>query len=195
MALKVEQGLSGITRVAGICGLLVPVVVFTCLALALLSSPWFIWTDHALSDLGVQGNTTALFNYGMIAGGVLACIFSLGLIRVLRRKIGGYALLFSSVALVGIGLFPETVFVLHFFTSATFFVMLTVALFLLGITMLKDPFERLVGLLALSFAGTAMISVFFLFPLKGIALPEAFSCFPAFIWCFIVGAKMTFLEN
>jgi len=193
MARKVEHALSGITRVAGICGLLVPVVIFTCLGLALLSSPWFTWTDHALSDLGVQTNTAALFNYGMIAGGVLAFIFSLGLIKVLSRKIGGYVLLFSSIALIGVGIFPETVFVLHFFTSATFFVTLTVALLLLGITMQKDPLKRPVGLLALACAGVAMASALFLFPLKGIALPEAFSCFPAFVWCFIVGAKMTFL--
>jgi hypothetical membrane protein len=193
MAHKVEHTLSGITRVAGICGLLVPVVIFTCLGLALLSSPWFTWTDHALSDLGVQTNTAALFNYGMIAGGVFAFIFSFGLIKVLSRKIGGYVLLFSSIALIGIGIFPETVFVLHFFTSATFFVTLTVALLLLGITMQKDPFKRPVGLLALACAGVAMTSALFLFPLKGIALPEAFSCFPAFVWCFIVGAKMTFL--
>jgi len=193
MTRKVEHTLSGITRVAGICGLLVPVVIFTCLGLALLSSPWFTWTDHALSDLGVQTNTAALFNYGMIAGGVFAFIFSLGLIKVLSRKIGGYVLLFSSIALIGIGIFPETVFVLHFFTSATFFVTLTVALLLLGITMQKDPFKRPVGLLALACASVAMTSALFLFPLKGIALPEAFSCFPAFVWCFIVGAKMTFL--
>jgi hypothetical membrane protein len=193
MARKVEHTLSGITRVAGICGLLLPVVIFTCLGLSLLSSPWFTWTDHALSDLGVQTTTAALFNYGMIAGGVLAFIFSLGLIRVLSRKIGGYVLLFSSIALIGIGIFPETVFALHFFTSATFFVTLTLALLLLGITMEKDSFKRPVGFLALGCAGVAMISALFLFPLKGIALPEAFSCFPAFGWCFIVGAKMIFL--
>jgi hypothetical membrane protein len=192
MTRKVEKKLSGITRVAGICGLLIPVVIFICLGLSLVSSPWFTWTEHALSDLGVQKNTAALFNYGMIAGGVLTFVFSLGLIKVLSKKIGAYLLLLSSIALIGIGVFPETVFVLHFFTSATYFVTLTIALLFLGITMQRDPFEKSVGLLALFFAVVAMISVVFLFPLKGIALPEAFSCFPAFVWCFIVGAKMAF---
>jgi hypothetical membrane protein len=193
MTRKADHTLSGITRVAGICGLLVPVVIFTCLGLSLVSSPWFVWTDHALSDLGVQSSTAALFNNGMIVGGVLAFIFSLGLITVLSRKLGGYVLMFSSLALIGVGLFPETVFALHFFTSAMFFVTLTVALLLLGITMQKDPFKRPVGLLALACAVVAIASAFFLFPLKGIALPEAFSCFPGFVWCFIVGVKMTFL--
>jgi hypothetical membrane protein len=189
-----EHRFSGITRIAGICGLLIPVVIFTCLGLALVSSPWFTWTDHALSDLGIQHDTAALFNYGMIAGGVLAFIFSLGLITVLSRKIGGFVLLLSSLALIGIGLFPETVFAVHFFTSAMFFVTITLALLFLGITMVKDPFEKPIGFLALIFAATAMTSALLLFPLKGIALPEAFSCFPAFVWCFIVGVKMALLQ-
>jgi hypothetical membrane protein len=129
----------------------------------------------------------------MIAGGVLTFIFSLGLIKVLSKKIGAYLLLISSVALIGIGVFPETVFVLHFFTSATFFVTLTIALLFLGMTIQRNPFERSVGLLALACAVVAMTSVLLLFPLKGIALPEAFSCFPAFVWCFIVGAKMALI--
>jgi hypothetical membrane protein len=195
MTRKKEHLLSGIIRVAGICGLLVPVVIFTCLGLSLLSSPWFTWTDHALSDLGVQTTTAALFNYGMIAGGVLAFVFSLGLITVLSRKLGGYILLFSSLSLIGIGLFPETLFPLHFFTSAAFFVTLTIALLILGFTMQKDHFNRPVSFLALTCAVVAMVSAFFLFPLKGIALPEAFSCFPAFFWCFVVGAQMTFSQT
>jgi len=190
MTRKVDSKLSGITRVAGVCGLLIPVVIFICLGLTLISAPWFNWTDHALSDLGVHSNTAALFNDGMIAGGVLTFLFSLGLIKVLSQKIGAYLLLLSSLSLIGIGVFPESVFVPHFFTSATFFVALTVALLILGITMQKDSFEKSVGLFALACAVVAMISVVFLFPLKGIAIPEAFSCFPAFVWCFIVGAKM-----
>ncbi len=195
MTHEAEHTPSGITRVAGVCGLLIPVVIFSCLGLALMSSPWFVWTEHALSDLGVRSNTAALVNNGMIVGGLLASVFSLGLIKILSRKIGGYVLFFSSLALVGIGMFPETVYVLHFFTSSMFFVALTVALLLLGITMHKDSFGKPLGILAITLACIAMTSAFFLFPFKGIALPEAFSCFPAFVWCSIVGAKMTFFPG
>lgn len=192
MTTKVEETLSGITRIAGICGLLIPIVMFTCLGLALASSPWFTWTEHALSDLGVSKNTALLFNYGMITGGILTFIFSLGLIKVLSMKTGAYLLLLSSFALIGIGVFPETVSVLHFFTSASFFVILTVAFLVIGVTIKQNHFEKSIGLLAFAFALTAIVSSVFLFQLKGIALPEAFSCFPAFVWCFIVGIKMTF---
>jgi len=181
---------SGITRIAGICGILIPVVIFTCLGLSLVSSPWFIWTQHALSDLGIQQNTAVVFNNGLILGGILALIFSLGLITILSNKIGAYLLALSSLALIGIGLFPETIFVLHFFTSASFFVLLAIALLIIGLTVKKNSFERKIGIFALMLALIAISSTVFLFHFEGIAIAEAFSCFPAFVWCSIVGIKM-----
>jgi len=186
-----DKRTSGITRVAGICGVLIPIVVFTCLGLSLTASPWFTWTKHALSDLGVQENTGLLFNYGMILGGILTFIFSLGLITMLSKKIGAYLLLVSSIALIGIGLFPETIFSIHFITSASFFMLLTLALLIIGVTVKQNHFERSVGSLALVFAMIAIGSTVLLFQLKGIAVSEALSCFPAFVWCLIVGVKMT----
>jgi hypothetical membrane protein len=176
--------------VAGVCGILIPIVIFICLGVAIASSPWFTWTHHALSDLGVSENTAVLFNYGMVLGGILAFIFSLGLRKVLSNKIGASLLSVSSLALIGIGLFPETVFVLHFITSASFFVFLTIALLIMGLTIKQNSFERSVGGLALFFALVAISSTVFLFHLEGIAILEAFSCFPAFVWCMIIGIKM-----
>jgi hypothetical membrane protein len=179
-----------ITRIAGICGVLLPIVMFSCLGLSIASSPWFTWTEHALSDLGVQKSTAVLFNYGMILGGFLTFVFSLGLSKVLSNKTGVYLLMLSSCAMIGIGVFPQSLFVLHFITSASFFVILTIALLIIGMTVRQNHFERIMGFLALLFALIAMISSVFLFQLKGIALPEALSCFPSFVWCLIVGAKM-----
>lgn len=182
---------SEITRIAGICGIFIPVVIFTCVGLSIVSSPWFTWTQHALSDLGIQQNTAVVFNYGLILGGILALIFSLGLIQILSNKIGAYLLALSSLALIGIGVFPETIFVLHFFTSASFFMLLTIALLIIGLTSKKNSFERRIGLFALVLALIAISSIVFLFYFEGIAIAEAFSCFPAFVWCSIVGIQMT----
>jgi len=182
---------SEITRIAGICGIFIPVVIFTCLGLCIVSSPWFTWTQYALSDLGIQQNTAAVFNYGLILGGILALIFSLGLIQILSNKIGVCLLALSSLALIGIGLFPETIFVLHFLTSASFFVLLTIALLIIGLTSKKNSFERKIGTFALVLALIAISSIVFLFHFEGVAIAEAFSCFPAFVWCSIVGIQMT----
>jgi hypothetical membrane protein len=154
-------------------------------------APWFRWTHNALSDLGIKSNAAAFFNIGMTLGGILTFVFSLGLIRILSNKIGAYVLSLSALGLMGIGLFPETIFTLHFISSATFFVLLALSLLFIGLKIKQDPFERNMGMLATLFAMVAISSTIFLIPFEGVAIPEAFACFPAFIWCMIYGAKMT----
>ncbi|MBP1662009.1 MAG: conserved hypothetical rane protein [Thermoplasmatales archaeon] len=190
-----SRGHLGITRVAGVCGMFLPVVIFTSLGLSIASSPWFTWTQHALSDLGIQENSAFLFNYGMIIGGFLALIFSFGLMKILANKLGAYVLALSSLALIGVGLFPETFFTLHFLTSASFFILLAFGLLIIGVTSGYNVFERTIGLLAMVLVLIALGSTVFLFHFDGIAVTEAFCCFPAFIWCSIVGLKMTFISG
>lgn len=170
---------------------MLPFVVFATLGFSIALSPWFTWTQHAISDLGIQQSTAVIFNNGIILGGILALIFSLGLMKILSKKIGAYLLFLSALALIGIGLFPETIFTLHFLTSASFFIFLAVALLFIGLTSKKNIFERRIGSLALVFAFVAIGSSVFVFHLEGIAIIEALSCFPAFIWCSIVGIRMT----
>jgi len=181
---------SRIIRVAGICGILIPIVVFTCIGLAITQSPWFRWTQHALSNLGVEGISAAFFNSGMILSGILAFIFSLGLIKILSNKIGAYLLCLSSLALFGVGLFPVTVYIPHFIVSAAFFVLLPLSFLIIGLTIKQGRFERNMGVLAALFAMIAIASTIFLMLFEGIAIPESLSCFPAFIWCMVYGGKM-----
>lgn len=118
-----------IKKLAGICGVFVPIVIFISIWLAILEAPWFRWTHNALSDRGVEGASAVFFNNGIILGGLLAVIFSLGLAKTLSNKIGPYLLAISSLALIAAGLFPQTVFTLHYVSSSVFFVFLTIALF------------------------------------------------------------------
>jgi hypothetical membrane protein len=111
--------------------------------------------------------------------------------KVLSKKLGAYVLALSSLALIGIGVFPETIFTLHFLTSASFFVLLAIALMIIGLTSRQNSFERIMGLFALLLVVVSIGSTVFLFHFDGIAISEALSCFPAFIWCSIVGLKMT----
>jgi len=68
-------------KISGACGILTPIVAFTCIFLAIASYPEFSWTGNALSDLGVQeGVTAVLFNSGLIFSGILALIFASGLL-------------------------------------------------------------------------------------------------------------------
>jgi len=180
-----------ITKIAGFCGILIPIVIFTFIGLAISQSPWFRWTDHALSDLGVEGISAFLFNNGIILSGILAFVFSLGLIKELSNKAGAYLFSLSSLALIGIGIWPENIDTLHSITSAAFFVLIALFLIVTGFTIKQDQFERSMGSLAIIFAVLAIGSTAFLIFWKGIAIPESFSCFPAFVWCMIFGIKMT----
>lgn len=182
-----------ITRIAGFCGILLPIVVLLCIGLALSHSPWFRFTEHAFSDLGIEGISAIFFNSGMILGGILALVFSLGLIKILQNKTGAYMLSLSSFAFIGIGIFPETVYTLHFIVSAAFFMLLAISFLIIGLTIIRDQSERTMGILATLFALIAICSTIFLIPWEGIAIPETLSCLPAFIWCMVYGVKMTFV--
>ncbi|HIH29096.1 MAG TPA: hypothetical protein HA260_04765, partial [Thermoplasmata archaeon] len=83
------------------------------------------------------------------------------------------------------------IFTLHFLTSASFFILLAVGLLIIGVTSGYNIFERNIGLLAMVLVVIALGSTVFLFHFDGIAVTEALCCFPAFIWCSIVGLKMT----
>jgi hypothetical membrane protein len=184
-----------IIKIAGACGILLPVVIFTSLGFSISLSPWFTWTQHALSDLGIEQTSAFIFNNGMILGGILALVFSFGLMKILARKLGAYILALSSLALIGIGIFPETIFPLHFLTSASFFILLAFSLLVIGVTSGYNSFEKNIGVYAIVLVVIALGSTVFLIHFDGIAITEAFSCFPAFIWCSIVGIKMTHLST
>jgi hypothetical membrane protein len=180
-----------IKKIAGICGILVPIVIFLCLWLSISGSPWFSWTHNALSDLGIGGIYAFIFNNGLILGGIFAFVFSIGLSKTLKNKLGAYLLAISSIALICTGLFPVNIFVLHYVSSSIFFISLTLALFIIGITLKETKFEHRLGITAIIFAIIACSAPLFLNVLKGIAVPEAIVCFPAFIWLLTYGIKLT----
>jgi hypothetical membrane protein len=181
-------------KVAGLCGILLPIVFFVSLAISMLLSPWFTWTNNALSDLGLAGASALFFNQGVLIAGILFFVFSLGLIKKSSNKRGAYFLTLSALGFIGVGLFPETMFTTHFIMAALFFISLVLSLFYIGrigLTKANDRFERRMSILALLFAITAVCSTAFLIPLKGVAIPEAFAFFPAFAWCMIYGFEMS----
>ena len=183
------------TRIYAVCGILIPIVLFLSLAFALSYSPWFNWTQHALSDLGITGVSSFFFNLGMIICGILTFVFSLGLSTILSNKIGAYLLSVSSLAMIGIGIFPETIMGIHFVVSITSFVLLAIALLVIGFTIItRNQAQRSIGVLAFVFVIPAMIGSFILLPsLKGIAIPEILVWFPAFIWMMIYSLRTMFL--
>ena len=196
-------------KISGFCGVLTPVVAFTCISLSIASAPEFSWVDNALSDLGVMhGFTAAVFNYGLIVSGILGSIFATNLVRLLRfdvfshdarllypdnRGLGG-VLIFSlaCLALVAIGVFPENVKYLHFFASVAFFVLLIVALLRFGIAFLqvrRKPwavFTLLLGVVA----AAPWVLLFVVRYVSGVAVPELISAVAGGLWAVVFSYKI-----
>lgn len=113
-------------RKLGLCGLIAPPLAFTCILLSIHLSPSFSWTENALSDLGV-GKTAPLFNFGLMAAGLLLFLFSLSSLLLTKEEpfglLASLLLALDSLALFGIGLFPESYGSLHFWVSVLFFLL------------------------------------------------------------------------
>ncbi|GAB6148611.1 DUF998 domain-containing protein [Stetteria hydrogenophila] len=118
---------------------------------------WFVFTRNAFSDLGGEGARHPwLFNYGLVATGVLVAAFSACPYSLARDKLevlGAGLLQVAGVFLALIGLFPEGTRP-HAFVSVWFFIQMDAALAVLAAgayRATRDP--RALAALALSLAG------------------------------------------
>lgn len=182
---------------SSISGILTPIIAFTCISLAINYSPKFSWADNALSDLGVQeGITAPLFNYGLIISGILAFIFALGLFTLLKeKKLGGIgALLFiiDTLALIAIGVFPESAGVIHFYVSVLFFMLFPIANLIIFATFMLSG-ETKIGIFTILVAVAAAAPWIWQFTIKfgsNVAIPETISALSASTWIIVLGFKM-----
>jgi len=183
-------------RVAGVCGVLSPIVALSLIFLAITYSPWFSWTKNALSDLGVDGLAAILFNSGLIISGLLAIVFSLGLMQALRKQMLGFAgsfvLVLACISLVGVGVFPETAGPIHFYLSVAFFALILISQFLIAAAMISESSKRNIGLFSVlvGLLGTVSIAMSMVLPLEGAAIPEILASFSASLWSIILGVRL-----
>lgn len=191
MALPNSRQVTGL-KTAGLCGVINPIVVLTLILAAISQSPWFSWTENALSDLGVDGTVAVLFNSSLIIGGILTIIFAVGLGELLKSRtvggVGALVLLVDGAALSAIGLFPETTGRLHFYVSVAYFTLLPISLFVIGAALLGDPSERRLGFFVV-LAGVFAASVWML-PWRAVAIPEILSSLAASVWSIVLGVKL-----
>lgn len=146
-------------KVAGLCGVLVPVVAFTFIGFAIYYSPWFTWTGNWLSELAgtagerpiwaARGIASVLFNVGIIIAGImgLICAIAVRKIRILNTHLGrlGTLLLFiDMLALCAIGIFPITTDYLHEAVSFVFFILVPLSLIPIG-TVSRRTSEKTFG--------------------------------------------------
>ena len=182
-------------RLLGWLGFIAPVVGFAFIFLAIQTAPWFSWTENALSDLGVEGVTATIFNYGLMATAGMIAAFSLGVQGFTEGdrvgRIGSSLLLLAAVFLFFIGVFPETAGRIHFYFSVAFFVTLSVTVMVLSFYILRQGMK---GEGAAVLAAGLFSAMIWILNWDGMAVPEAISALMLAVTSVIFGYRMTRLR-
>jgi hypothetical membrane protein len=184
-------------RTSGVCGILAPILAFAFIFSAIASYSQFSWVENALSDLGVvSGVTAVVFNFGLIVGGVLCFVFATGLFAFLGERavgrVGAFVLGAATLALVAIGVFPESVRPLHYMVSVAFFVLLPISLLIItGAFWLKGQVRMAVFTLLVAVVAVApWVLLFSVRYVSGVAVPEFVSALAGAVWAIVLGYKM-----
>jgi len=182
---------------SGTAGIITPIIAFTCVLLSIDSYPLFSWTDNALSDLGaVEGITSTLFSCGLMASGVLALVFTTGLFELLHEKIVGRigASLFAlaSLALLAMGIFPESAKPMHYYASVAFFAfspmaMLVIATAFFNVQKVKMGLFTLITAIIAVAPWTMQFSIRYV---PNVAIPETISALSALTWSIVLGISI-----
>jgi len=175
-------------RRMGLLAIIGPAYALGSIVLAIMLSPWFSWTDNAISDLGVHP-VAPIFNTSLIIAGILCALFTVSPAIRLKHwlgKTGMVLLLLACISLVGIGAFTENSPPWHYYFSVAFFVLLLFASLLTGIHFMKKRSTRYLGLFAIMVAiiGITGWSIDWG---RGVAIPEALSFVPGGIWIMLLG--------
>ena len=179
-------------------GIAAPILAFVCILIAIVSYPAFNWTNNALSDLGIiPGITGPLFNFGLVASGLLAFNFAIfGLFTYFGKsgvgKIGSAFFASATVALIAIGVFNESFSPTHYFVSVAFFMLAPISLFILTCAFWLAHQRRMaVFTVAVGVAAALPWLLLFAFNyVPNVAVPEFVSGLAVSLWAIVVGKKM-----
>ena len=184
-------------RISGFCGVILPIFFIGLIIWALSQSPWFSWTENAISDFGRFEHGLTCFNYGFIIIGIFILIFSFGLYFSLKdQRAGPTVFALSALYLMAVGLYPLPSME-HIDLSALFFIAFPFGFVLFGLRNLNDaiPFKKKMSIFALAVFIIAAFSSVLLLIFNGIAIPEILIFFPGIIWFMIYGFYLIFYKN
>jgi hypothetical membrane protein len=185
-------------RIGAASGIVAPIVAFVCILIAIVSYPTFSWTNNALSDLGVvSGVTSSLFNFGLLASGVLAFNFAIfGLFTYFGKswvgKIGSIIFAAATLALIAISVFNENFSPTHYLVSVAFFTLAPIALFILTFGFWLNH-QRGIAAFTVAVGVAAALPWILLFTFNyvpNVAIPEFLSALALSVWAVFLGKKM-----
>lgn len=182
-----------LVRVAGVIGLLCPALVLICIGFSIYISPWFSWTDNCLSDLG-ESNAAAIFNNGLIVGGVMGMVFAIGLYKsgFFKSKLGHLGLIFfflGVIALFAIGTFPITTGSLHAYAAFAFFICAPLSMLMGGVSIFGSG-NRVLGSSVITLSIIAFLPLFIHRLWMYCAIAEMVIIIPVAIFVILFGYKL-----
>jgi hypothetical membrane protein len=185
-------------RIGASSGIVAPIVALVCILTSVTSYPPFSWTSNALSDLGVvSGMTASLFNFGLLASGILALNFAIfGLYTYFGKtwvgKIGSVVFAAATLALIAISVFNEHFSPTHYLVSVAFFTLAPIALFILTISFWLCHMRGFAGFtLAVGIVAALPWLLLFSFNyVPNVAIPEFLSGLAVSAWAIVLGIRM-----
>ena len=195
-------------RIGAIAGIASPIIGIITVLLSVYFSPWFIWQENALSDLGVEqaGGTQIaiyLFNIGLIIAGSLIAVFAVltrSSLPSSRRSKIAYAILFiGGINLALVGIFTENFPVIHRIVALLYFVTTPISLMIIG--SVKIASDRTFGLFSIGSGAVALVAILGLvlsivvgraaIPVpEGAAIPEFIEAVILSVWIGIAGIRI-----
>jgi hypothetical membrane protein len=185
-------------RLGASAGIVAPILGFIFILSAIASYPAFSWTNNALSDLGVvSGITGPLFNFGLVASGLLAFNFTIFCLFTYFEKswvgkIGSAVFAAATLALICIGIFNENFSPTHYFVSVAFFVLTPISLFIITCAFWLNNYRGMAAFtVAVGVAAALPWLLFFEFNyVSNVAVPEFLSGLAVSAWTIVLGKKM-----
>jgi len=173
-----------ILRYSGVVAAVVAwIVIFTCISL----NPWFIFTEHAFSDLGApDANMPWIYNYGLILTGAVMLLYSVYQVEKAENNIeavGGGFTFIAGLFLMLIGLFPSGTRP-HTFVSTWFFLQADMAILTWGLGLIRRGEKRY----SYIFVAMGIISplIGFLIDWPSAATVEAFGIVVIDVWVLLM---------
>jgi len=172
--------------------MLTPPVALLGIGTAIMQSPWFSFSENALSDLGIS-NAANIFNATLIISGLLSMFMATGMLTAFRgetvKRAGAAIFILAGAALVCIGVFHEGYSPHHYIFSVMFFVLMPIAIMTISLPMLIKAGTRKLGYLSLAMVFIAIIA--WVIPWgMGIAVPEAIAAAAGCRWIIVSGARL-----
>lgn len=201
---KIKLSLSGL-KIAGLFGMIGPVIFFTFTLVAISYAPWFSWTEHDLSHLGgvtgerpiwaARGIASILFNSGCMIAGILGIVFAIGLRKIQKTpagRLGTTLFILDMGALSFVGIFPWSVGLAHGIASNSLFLLAPFSLWVVGAGYL-DLFKKVWGVFSITI-GIVIVVGLQVVPLvadfSGYAIPEMILAIALSVFSITFGIKL-----